>query len=113
MIELTPNMEAAFTVCDPPMASNGYSGSLAVHADDVAEVIALDERRGDWAEMDVVYVFKTADGRFCVMRAWCDTTGWDCQAGGKIEVAGSLKDLVRWSLTDEERTRLNLALGDT
>lgn len=110
MINLGYDWESAFRVCSAPRAANGYTGPTDVTYDQLASVVAKDERGGEYAEMDLVGLFETTDGRYVVIRAGCDTTGWECQAGGAIEVAASAEDAVRWSLTAEERERLQLPL---
>jgi len=46
------------------------------------------------------------DGRWFFLDAWCDYTGWDCQAGGDTQVADTLDNLVRYGMTTEARERL-------
>jgi hypothetical protein len=52
------------------------------------------------------------DGNFLAVRAGCDYTGWDCQAGGSSNVARSEADIIRFGLSDNERARLNLKFID-
>lgn len=77
---------------------------------------------------DVEYIFETSEGqndgeswlavgklkggRFFFLAAWCDYTGWDCQAGGDSNVADTLDNLVRFCIGDRERQRLNMPLAD-
>ncbi len=51
-----------------------------------------------------------ADGRLFFLAAWCDYTGWDCQAGGSAWVSRSVKTLVRFGIDDGQRSRLNIAI---
>lgn len=51
-------------------------------------------------------VGKLKDGRFFILDAGCDYTGWDCQAGGDASVAQSLAELIRMGMTNEHRERL-------
>lgn len=57
-----------------------------------------------------VGVFRFNDGRFAVVSAGCDYTGWDCQASNSISVAATLDDAIRFGLNDSERARLGLSL---
>lgn len=71
---------------------------------DVAEVVAIEDGENDGAEW--VGVFHMNDGRFLVVRAGCDYTGWGCQEGGCSDSADTLEDAISFGLTAEERTRL-------
>lgn len=76
--------------------------------EDVEEIISMSEGEND--EENWIGVFKLKDGRFATIDAGCDYTGWDCQAWGVAEVAGSLEEIIRFGLSNEQRTRLNLPL---
>lgn len=105
----------AFDVTAAPRAALGYAGEIGFAFPDIEVVVAHHERPGDYAEMDVVAVLRLDDGRYALLRAWCDTTGWDCQAGGDIEVAACLSDLRTLAMTADDRQRLGasaLAEGD-
>ncbi len=83
----------------------GFDGSDAPFArSDVARIVAIST--GEKDELDWIGVFQLNDGRFGFVRAGCDFTGWDCQAGGDAEVAATIEDLVRLAMKDEERSRL-------
>lgn len=100
------NWREAFSVSSE-LACEGYTGHLeACCAEDIAEVIAADEGQNDGDSW--VGVFKMANGTYVFVDAWCDYTGWDCQAGGKIWVAGDLETLIQFGLTEQARSRLNL-----
>lgn len=43
-------------------------------------------------EYDWYWVLELRDGRFLLVSAWCDYTGWDCQSGGESEVASSAEE---------------------
>lgn len=51
------------------------------------------------------------DGRWFRISASCDYTGWGCQEGGDSSVASSLEELIRFGMSDEERTRLGLLVS--
>lgn len=80
---------------------------------DVAKVLAAEDGENDGAHW--IGLFKTQcydDGRFLYLtvRAWCDYTGWDCQADGNADWADTLADAIAFGLTHEERTRLKSQL---
>jgi hypothetical protein len=72
----------------------------------VKRIIAYDDGCNDGDAWIIVY--ERDDGKFVYLEAFCDYTGWDCQADGYSEVANSLTQLIRAHMTDEARGRLNL-----
>jgi hypothetical protein len=72
-------------------------------ATDVLVIRGLSWSRGDYAEQDLHCYGTLKDGRWFILSAGCDTTGWDCQAGGEYRTADSYDDLVRLQMTSEER----------
>ncbi len=76
--------------------------------DDVASIIKTSEGENDGASWLAVGTLK--DGKFFFLSAWCDYTGWDCQAGGDAELSDTLDDLIRWRLGDDDRKRLGFEL---
>lgn len=72
--------------------------------DDVAEVLSADPGEND--SQSWMMAGKLKDGRFFFLDAWCDYTGWDCQAGGDGQVADTLPNLIRYGMTTEARARL-------
>ena len=78
--------------------------------DDVAEVLHYEEGENDGDSW--VGVFKLKDGRYGYVDAWCDYTGWDCQAGGDGAIRDTFEDLQRWELTTIIRRRLGIELTD-
>lgn len=82
----------------------------------VTHVYAADEGENDGPQWLAVVGWSGPQGPFAVMRAGCDYTGWDCQAGGVIEFFPTLAESVnKLALTREEQQRLaaDLAkLGD-
>ncbi len=46
------------------------------------------------------------------LSAWCDYTGWDCQAGGRLQVGDTLRDVLVYGLSDSERDLLGISLTD-
>lgn len=77
----------------------------------VSEVITCSAGQNDEAEWIAVVGWGGPEGSFAVMRAGCDYTGWDCQAGGKIEFYKTREEaLSPNTLTAEERERLGIAV---
>lgn len=71
------NWKAAFECAmrDSIVGALGYIGSLAPFGvEDVAEVVASAEGSND--EESWVGAFRLNDGRFALVSAWCDYTGW-------------------------------------
>lgn len=126
------NWEFAFQCCGPAEVSymvgdereyaacyNNPSVSAAVGSTapahpfqriDVAEVIATSDGENDGA--DWIGVFRLKDERFAFLTAGCDYTGWDCQSSGYAVVSHSFDHLVQFGLGEEDRVRLNLAVGE-
>src|SRR6185369_14517011 len=71
---------------------------------DVKSIVAIDDGEND--ERDWVGVFLMVDGKYLVVRAGCDYTGWGCQESGNSDVADTLEDAIALGLTHDERTRL-------
>ncbi len=91
-----------------PVAGNDTGGYRRA---DVATVIAIEDGANDEAEW--VGVFLMTDGKYLVVRAGCDYTGWGCQEGGSSDVADDLADAVALGLTEGERARLASQLPRT
>ncbi|CAM3878011.1 hypothetical protein COLU111180_12130 [Cohnella lubricantis] len=75
---------------------------------DVAEIMAIDDGENDG--LNWIGVFLLKDGRYALIDAGCDYTGWGCQEWGEAAVCGTLAEMVRWGLSDEQRKRLKLFL---
>ncbi len=105
--------QQALDVATGPRGVDGYAGSLAWNGwDDVAEVVAADPGENDGPNW--IAALRLTDGRFAWLSAGCDYTGWDCQAGGSLEIAASLEDLIRLAMGTEDRRRLGYMLpGET
>lgn len=78
--------------------------------DDVESVVAVSTGENDGDSWIMVGQLK--DQRFFFLEAWCDYTGWDCQAGGDAQVADTLENLKRYGMTEEARDRLNFVISD-
>lgn len=84
--------EAQYGSYGPPF---DYENRKDVIPDDfalnqVVEVIAESEGENDGP--DWVCVARMQDGRYAVMSAGCDYTGWDCQASGRIDYHDTLEE---------------------
>jgi hypothetical protein len=93
--------------------SEGYSAPTHVrtkeqhreyHRSDVAHIIAIEDGENDGD--DWLGVFEMTDGKFLVIRAGCDYTGWGCREGGSSDLADTLEDAIAFGLTVGERDRL-------
>lgn len=73
---------------------------------DVKRVIAHDEGENDGP--DWLAIGELNDGRWFVLSAGCDYTGWDCRAGGHSTEWPTEEELCRLGLTIEEKQRLGI-----
>lgn len=96
------NCDGTIQVVPPgaPVDSSGVSRAM------VAEVIATVNGENDGEQW--VGLFLLNDGRYLVAEGGCDYTGWDCQAGNSLCVAGSLEDAIRYGLNPEQQHRLGI-----
>lgn len=56
-----------------------------------------------YGQIEIHALFELGDGKFACLSAGCDTSGWDCQAGGEGTVHDSLDHAVTFGLTDDVR----------
>jgi hypothetical protein len=63
-------------------------------------------RREDYEDFDHPREF------YFALSAWCDYTGWDCQAGGRFQVGETLREVLVYGLADNEREQLGISLTD-
>lgn len=97
--------------CTPiiPNAPPNYSIDKSKFSrEDVARIYGQVDGENDG--LDWVVWGRLKDGRFFVARGGCDYTGWDCQASNCGDVARTKKDLVRFGMTDEERSRFGVSI---
>ena len=87
-----------------PLGSDVSTAGFAV--EDVKKIIGIQEGENDGAAWEICGQLK--DGRYFLLTAGCDYTGWDCQAGGSACVAKNRRDIVKWGLTDELREKWGL-----
>ena len=78
--------------------------------DDVKRLFALDIGENDGPEF--LAAGELNDGRYFVLDAWRDYTGWDCQAGGTAHVADTEANAIRFGLSEQQRERLGLKLTE-
>lgn len=74
----------------------------------VREIYHAVEGENDGA--DWVCLGQLRDGRWFVLNAGCDYTGWDCRSSGDAAIADTYEEAVRLGLTDEQRERLGIKL---
>ncbi len=94
----------AFAYCRNP--SNPLTREVLPGAyvmEDVEELLVSADGEPD--ERDWVGAFRMKDGRYVLLRAGCDYTGWDCRASGSCEWAASAEEL-KAIATPDERERL-------
>jgi hypothetical protein len=86
---------------------NAFGAKHRGPIENVTRVIYAAEGENDEDDWLAVVEWSGDEGRFAVMSAGCDYTGWDCQASGTIEFypseATALSDL-----TPEQAKRLGL-----
>lgn len=100
----TYDWEEAFKYADPERCIGSKVSEAPFTREDVEEVIALSEGEND--EADWLGLFLLKDGRYAFLTAWCDYTGWDCQAGGAAWVSHSLEHLLQMGVPRDARKRL-------
>lgn len=102
--------QEAFNFCSSEDIRKALPGSSVSREgftiDDVERIFAADEGEND--ESEWLALGKLKDGRWFLLSAWCDYTGWDCQSGGTTTVANSLEELIRYGMTGIELRRLRL-----
>lgn len=74
----------------PPL---GYSGERKWSWDDLDDVLEFKYNAGSYRECSIFLTLKLKDGRFIYGHADCDTSGWDCQSGGRIYMAMTREDI--------------------
>jgi hypothetical protein len=50
------------------------------------------------------WIIELKDGRYLLTSAWCDYTGWDCQSGGKSQVAANVEAAAQLAPEKEDYT---------
>lgn len=76
--------------------------------EDVAEIKGLVHGENDGDEWAVWGLLN--DGRYFIAAGSCDYTGWACQAYNQGNVAETEQNLIRYAMSDNERTRFGITL---
>lgn len=63
-----------------------------IEKEDVSRVVAYREGENDGPGW--LLILRMTDGRWAYVSAWCDYTGWDCQAGAEVTYADSIAELI-------------------
>lgn len=93
----------------------GFSGPEAdvhetIHRSDVAEVLAMRSKDGDYAEWEGQLLARLKDGRYIFVGGWCDTTGWGCQDGTFRYVGPTFGAIARFAMGEEERRLMGVEI---
>lgn len=78
---------------------------IECNRNDVAEIYASDLGEND--EQSWCIYGKLNDDRYFYLSAWCDYTGWDCQAGGEGFIDSDL-NVIKSKVAENERPRLGI-----
>jgi len=99
----TYDWEEAFKYANPPelIPCDNKTPNNNFDIEDVTEILAAIEGEGDGDSW--VIIVKLKDNRYAVLEAWCDYTGWGCQAGGNSIVCNNLNLLWKFGITDRGR----------
>lgn len=81
-----------------------------VSRDEILHILGHRIGQGDGDSWMLLFV--TPAGKFGVLTAWCDYTGWDCQSGGSVKYANTLKEAQTMLLTSDERRALGCPLPE-
>lgn len=87
---------------------NFAPGAAREFAENIEHVIACAEGEHDGPEWLALLQMK--DGRVAWLRAGCDYTGWDCQAGGSVEYGTLEHFLSPMGMTPGDRERMALSV---
>jgi hypothetical protein len=74
--------------------------------EDVEEIIGI--REGENDGYNWLCAGRLKDGRWFLLSAGCDYTGWDCQAGGETNVSESRELLLQYGTSEDEAKDLGL-----
>lgn len=77
---------------------------------DVQNVLAARYGDNDGPSWELIVLLK--DGRFSILSASCDYTGWDCNAGGSSSESDNWADFIRYSLDDVQRVLFGITLRE-
>jgi hypothetical protein len=125
MSDETGDWQEAFGFAGEPNACNGYAETgdhktlFAIITDpkcpttpftraDVAKIFNMREGENDGANWLIWGQLK--DKRYFYIKAGCDYTGWDCQAGGSVWLGRKMEDFKRFGLDDEARKEWEISI---
>lgn len=74
--------------------------------DDVTEVLASSNGENDERPWKAIVSLK--NGNFGFIEAGCDYSGWDCQASGQSFEAPTLQFLIRFVMSEDDRSQLEV-----
>lgn len=87
--------------------SYSWDSAVLMSEMDPKNIASVDRRRdGENDEASWLAMGQTHDGRWWFLSAWCDYTGWDCQAGGNHKFADTRDELIRLCMGEDERAAL-------
>jgi hypothetical protein len=95
------------TAIDPFVTEGDLVGKETFSREDVESIRGQVEGKNDGP--DWIVWGKLKDGRYFLAYAGCDYTGWDCQAGNYGAVASTEETLIRFGMTDDQRSRFGIA----
>jgi hypothetical protein len=98
--------QEAFAYADPDKVIGTDVSRERFSIADVVSIHGMSEGENDGDEW--VICGELRDGRHFVLRANCDYTGWDCQAGGDAEVAATRGEIIQFGCTEADRFRMGL-----
>ena len=102
---LASALEASeFEAVDAPGIAMPRFGIASVH-----EVELMDE--GDNDGPPLIALGTLCDGRWFVVEAWRDYTGWGCKDGGSVRVGADRATVERFGLSNEARQRFGIVLA--
>lgn len=64
----------------------------------------------DYADSEIVALFRLTDGRYATVTAWSDSSGWGCQDATYWKIAANRDEAIMYGLDNEGRERLNSVL---
>lgn len=103
----TYDWEQAFQISRVMRCAGSTCEVTPLAPQDVDLIIGITEGENDGDAWRIAGQMK--DGRWFYLNAWCDFTGWDCQAGGQAWVADSYDALLQFGVPDDDRSLWRLA----
>ncbi len=107
LVEAIAAAEDVQAIGGPPPLMDGRFG-----VGEIGSINYLAIRGGDLAERNVEAFGRLAFGGWWLVESYCDSTGWDCIAGGSVRFARKFDELVRFGMSAETRRRAGLALPE-